>query len=452
MPSLMPIDDCAKFLQLYFYDTEHETCNRLRHIPDLCQDIVDRLISVLEINPYSQFLRNLRHHGSLEDCTIIIREDSGLDQRVYNAPTASHVAAIWIEGTNNESLHTRDIVVQSHSSVSYKIQSYFGCYDPLQYPLLFPHGETGWHKGIRRSNQFNTNNEISIVPRDNFAEFKTLLSHENVTTSKRANTKDVTCREYYAFMFQMRDNNRWNIIQSGRLFQQYSVDMYVKVETGRLNYFYTHQSTIHADLCQGIVDSVVAGETHGCKIGKRIVLPASFIGGPRDMRRRYLDSMALVQRYEWEEIVSQLKPGEEAYNRPDLTTRIFRGKLEDLKKQLFEKHVLGPIVAHVHVIEFQKRGLPYAHMLLVMQKESKLLNPDEYDNIVCPELPDENNEPLLFERVAKHMMHGPCGNLRTSSPCMVNDGCKFHYPRAFSETTKQKKDGYATYRRRCNGR
>ncbi|XP_077217971.1 uncharacterized protein LOC143852471 [Tasmannia lanceolata] len=141
--------------------------------------------------------------------------------------------------------------------------------------------------------------------------------------------------------------------------------MYVKVETGRLNYFYEHQSTIRADLFQGIVDSVVAGETHGYKIGKRTVLPTSFIGGPRDMRRRHLDSMALVQHYgeldlfltmmcnpEWEEIVLQLKPGEKTYNRPDLTARVFKGKFDGLKKQLFEKHVLGHIISHTHVIEF----------------------------------------------------------------------------------------------------
>ncbi|XP_077222666.1 uncharacterized protein LOC143856351 [Tasmannia lanceolata] len=465
VPSLMPTDNCPKFLQLYFYDTEHESNNRLHHIPDLRREIIDRIISILEISPYSQFLKSLRHHKSLQDCAIIINKDCGLDQRVYNAPTASQVAAIWIEGVNNESLHTRDIILRSHCGHTCRIQSYFGCYDPLQYPLLFPRGETGWHKGIRRSAQLNTSSRTSIAPCDNFTEFETLLCHENATTSRRENTKDISCREYYANMFQMRDNNRWSIIHSGRLFQQYVVDMCVKVETGRLNFFYEHQSTIRADLYQGIVDSVVARKTHGCKIGKRIVVPASFIGGPLDMCRRYLDSLALVQHYgkpdlfltitcnpEWEEIMLQLKPEEKAYNRPDLTTRVFKGKFEDLKKQLFEKHALGCVVAHADVIEFQKRGLPHAHLLLVLEKGSKMLSPDEYDNIVCAELPDENSEPILFERVVKQMMHGPCGNLRTSSPCMIDGQCKFHYPRAFCETTKQEKDDYATYHRRCNGR
>lgn len=30
---------------------------------------------------------------------------------------------------------------------------------------------------------------------------------------------------------------------------------------------------------QGITDSIAMGETHGSRVGRRIILPASFIGG-----------------------------------------------------------------------------------------------------------------------------------------------------------------------------
>ena len=39
----------------------------------------------------------------------------------------------------------------THSNSSHRIQHYFACYDSLQYPLLFPRGESGWHYGIPRS-------------------------------------------------------------------------------------------------------------------------------------------------------------------------------------------------------------------------------------------------------------------------------------------------------------
>ena len=142
------------------------------------------------------------------------------------------------------------------------------------------------------------------------------------------------------------------LLQSGRLFQQYVVDMYVKLETQRLDFIRNKQDDIRADLYQGIIDSIEIGQKQGSKIGRRIVLPASFIGGPRDMRKRYMDAMTLVQRFgkpdifltitcnpNWCEIKEELETYEIAQNRPDLTTRIFHSKLEELKYENFKKKI-----------------------------------------------------------------------------------------------------------------
>lgn len=51
-------------------------------------------------------------------------------------------------------------------------------------------------------------------------------------------------REYYAYKFQMKEHNTPNILNSGRMLQQYSVDMYVKIETQRLEYFRSKQTEI----------------------------------------------------------------------------------------------------------------------------------------------------------------------------------------------------------------
>ena len=42
---------------------------------------------------------------------------------------------------------------------------------------------------------------------------------------------------------------------------------------------------------------MVDGDIRAEKVGKRTVLSTSFIGGPRDMRRRYMDAMALVRKF-----------------------------------------------------------------------------------------------------------------------------------------------------------
>ena len=48
-------------------------------------------------------------------------------------------------------------------------------------------------------------------------------------------------------------------------------------------------------------------------------------------------------------------------------------------------------------------------------------------------------------------MHGPCGTLNPSAPCMENGICKKHYPKSFQATTQENNDGYIIYRRPDNG-
>lgn len=220
--------------------------------------------------------------------------------------------------------------------------------------------------------------------------------------------------------------------------------MYIKLETTRLDFYRRKQGEIRAELYQGIVDSVMAGETSGNQVGQRIVLPISFIGGPRDMIRRYLDAMALVERFgkpdlfitmtcnpEWQEIQENLFEGQTTQDRPDLVARVFRAKLQDLKDQLFKKEIFGKAAAQVHVIEFQKRGLPHAHMLIILKPDYKITSPDQFDKFVCAELPDKDRYPHLYELVVQHMIHGPCGALKKNNACMVNGKCKYRYPRSY---------------------
>ncbi|XP_076935521.1 uncharacterized protein LOC143602212 [Bidens hawaiensis] len=155
----------------------------------------------------------------------------------------------------------------------------------------------------------------------------------------------------------------------------------------------------------------------------------------------------------WPEICDNLKPGQTAQDRQDLVSRVFRAKLEDLKEQLFKKHVLGAIKDHVHVIEFQKRGLPHAHFLLVMYPHHKIHTPDQYDIFVCAEIPDPQTHPILHNLVVAHMMHGPCGHLKPTSHCMEGEKkkCQSRYPKQFNENTTKGEDAYPLYRKRNTG-
>ncbi|CAK8566938.1 unnamed protein product [Lathyrus sativus] len=84
------------------------------------------------------------------------------------------------------------------------------------------------------------------------------------------------------------------LLNAGRMLQQYVVDNYVKIESGRLRWIREYQRDIHAEVYQGLQDALHVGETNAKNIGKRTILPSSFIGGRRDMTQRYEDGMAIV--------------------------------------------------------------------------------------------------------------------------------------------------------------
>ena len=209
------------------------------------------------------------------------------------------------------------------------------------------------------------------------------------------------------------------------------------------------------DVLAGLLDHLRRGEREGSQVGKNRILPLSFTGGPRDMHRRYMDAIALVQRFgipdifltitcnpSWPEIQENLLSTDEAQNRPDLVSRIFRAKLEEFKKDILKRQIFGKVAAFMYTVKFQKRGLPHAHFLIILDEKYKLLTPEAYDKFVCAELPDPKRNSDLFMLVTQHMLHGPCGQLNPTSPCMKkkNGHCKFKFPKEFAEqTTKGKK-------------
>jgi hypothetical protein len=69
----------------------------------------------------------------------------------------------------------------------------------------------------------------------------------------------------------------------------------------------------------------------------------------------------------WAEILHELRLGEEANDRPDLTSRVFNMNLNALLKNLLQNGVLGTTVADIHVVEWQKQGLSHGHILIILR-------------------------------------------------------------------------------------
>ena len=187
------------------------------------------------------------------------------------------------------------------------------------------------------------------------------------------------------------------------------------------------------------------------------------------MFQLYQDAMTIVRIYGkpdlfitlicnpfWDDITSNLLPNQKVTDRPDLVVRVFKLKLRELLNDILKRHVLGRLLAHVYTIEFQKRSLPHAHMLIILADECKPREPSDYDRIVCAEIPDTTLDSILHPRlhriVKRCMIHGPCGIAKKAVVCMRGGSCSKQFPKKFTDTTSSTKDSYPLYRRRENSR
>lgn len=145
-----------KHLELYFYDDDPSLEHRYRRCREdkYKQDkhVVTILTQILRENPYSKQFITLGQNENLDDYRLILNLDQRLDQRTYNAPITSEVAAVWIEGNERRNTFDKNIILHGNNNEIQGIKSYYGCYDPLSYPLFFPRAELGWHSNIPRAN------------------------------------------------------------------------------------------------------------------------------------------------------------------------------------------------------------------------------------------------------------------------------------------------------------
>ncbi|GJX76206.1 DNA helicase [Tanacetum coccineum] len=310
----------------------------------------------------------------------------------------------------------------------------------LQFPLLFIYGEQGYHKGLK------------------------LVNTPKATT--KAN-KQMSMNMYYSYQIHERVNQYTLLPRGGRLFQQYVVTAYCAIEQDRLDYILQNRSDIRNEYLSGLYDAITRGDRDGSDLGTRLVLTASFTGGPRYMYSHYLDALAIFRVHgnpsflitftcnaKWPEIEEYMEafPELTATDRADIVDRVFEKKVRDYIKFVRNTQTFGDITAVLYTIEFQKRGLPHCHSLLWVTGASKINKDSDVDIYISAELPDPTEDAEGYRVISELMIHGPCGYANTSAPCM-KDGtsCDRNFSKPYSDKTSIDKDGYVHYRRRATG-
>lgn len=420
-PVIPATQDSPKFLQVYFNDSAYDECQEALFDVSVVKQLRHSLQSC---NP---FLRGLRTHMEsvdylsqpLSNYTIRILSENTPDARRYNRPTSDEVAVI-MHGSEEDDFSHRDVVIALKGGGLRRISELHRSYDALHYVLFHPNGDNGWTTGVKYNND---------------------------------SSKCVTIKDFYAYRLQQRSETNW-IFFGAKLFLQYLCDMFAKMEGNNLNFVRQNQKALRSELYSGLQDRI--SDTELNNIGKRIVLPSSFVGSPRYMMQLYNDSMSIVKHCgkpdlfltftanpKWREIEESLPAGVTAAERPDIVSRVFRLKLNHLIEDLTKRHIFGKTNGFIYVVEFQKRGLPHAHILIILESQFKPRSSDDYDKFVSAEIPDPVSNPQLHEIITNTMIH-KC----EVGKCLENNVCKKKFPKQFVKHSKSSEDSYPIYRRR----
>ena len=193
------------------------------------------------------------------------------------------------------------------------------------------------------------------------------------------------------------------------------------------------------------------------------IFPSSFIGSPRAMKQAYQDAIEIWGKHgkpiffltftcnpKRQEITDNILSYKTASDRPDIVARVFNQKkrCKELVQDIEKRQVLWYATARIHVIEFQKRGLPHSHMLIWIEKHDAPQSAEEVDAIIFSEIPDKATNPRLHNIV---ISHGLCRALNQNSPCIDGNKCAKIFPKALCQETVLNDNGYPTYRRRDTG-
>jgi hypothetical protein len=362
-----------------------------------------------------------------QDVQVKIRPRKMILSRNYNAPTVAEVAFCCRYESNTVG---RDIVVMPHCGQLQRVSEVSSMYDPLQFPLLFPLGESGW--------------EMNMV-------------HDPYDES----SKRMSLHEYCKYKLYQRLPFS-PLHQSGKIGLQYWTDQFCRIETNRLRWFAEHQDTIRSDMYENIQDAI-AGEYDSASIGQRMILPSSYTGGDRHTGQNFQDTMGVVRKFGKPDLFitmtcnsngkevqdglehikrfSRLKTRPSVAYRNDVVVRVFYMKLHQLLEDISSGKEFGRTRYFSVVVEFQKRGLPHAHITIGLA--NRVEHPAHIDGFVSAEMPDKEKQPRLYDTIQRHNIH-KCGPLCKEG----NAPCSKGFPKPFVENTTTDKNEFPHYRRR----
>ena len=392
----------SQYGQLYFLDNEdavnEHSNNSINH--GISRDLLNLLEKVLRsVNP---FVRGFMMMREVEDeinaraiaegeeppyVKLLFAIPDATDPKRFDIPQQNEVCAV-VTLNADQSFPENELTIRQRGKSVRTMKNIDKRVEPFTYPLFYPKGTFGFSVGLPLKTPYASRQHLTRLE---LAQYRLAFRSEVATHISSGHF-------------------------GGRLFQQYLVDTYIRVEQERIQWIKNNQKTLLSENYTGVNQFLSnLAEKKNAVVGEKIILPSSFPGSTRYYTEHFEDAMALVRRFgapdffitmtcnpEWPELkeAARIEFGDGtcleqlAQDRPDLMARIAKLKFNELIDDLVKKQIFGKTAAFVYTIEFQKRGLPHMHLLVIMSSTDKIRNAEELDDLISAEIPN-NDDPEL---------------------------------------------------------
>lgn len=184
-----------------------------------------------------------------------------LDANIFNVQKCNEVAAIFTMNADGVIPNNFVTIVNRSDKILRRLNSMEPNVEPWTCPLLFPHGTVGWNYGMKKL--------------------------DGITKLTRL--------KYIRYIIAIRGYKFNPFILARRLFQQYLVDSYVKVERDRIDWIRTHQKKLKQEAYDGLMD-YIHSRAHELnkQVGRIVILPSSFVGSTRYLMQIFQDAMTIA--------------------------------------------------------------------------------------------------------------------------------------------------------------
>ena len=425
------------FAQIYMLDTTAATARRLQLFPHA------RSGSSLDASVLAQL------HDTLLACNPWIGRFhtagmNNLPELVWHScDTAVSLDGMgmgaMIEGCGHRNIVIRIKTGDGVNNVIQNIDDGHELYHPLAYVLLFPTGSGGWGSAQQR------------------------LNLDGSDAGK------LTLTKWALYLIQRRVEGPSHLQSCGVLTSELWCDVWAQVESMKLGFLRSPQAQSRfrsSRFCA--VEDTIRNQGNLANEGTPVVMPASFVGGAKWYRALYHDAMALPAHFgrpdlfltmtcnpRWSEIVNSIPAGvdPDPVLHADIVARVFMLKWMALMHDIIVGQIFGPVLAFCWRIEWQFRGWPHVHCMIVLAR--KLLSAEQIDGVVSAEIPDPVAHPELHQLVTDLHIHGPfCDEIEPKARCRQHskkkdsNDCRFHFPKERQLFTVVCANQFPLYRRR----